>query len=209
MVVHDDKQETIQESRQIPWAWFKAMNDLLSHRETMILPKATVSLPVPLLDWLYLSDLDSVDNDVLLLKELKITHVLTTNFLPTYQRQNLKSQLQVVGIQHYYVGGIDDESYEMIGKHWNECCRYLKKCKEARGCKVVIHCAAGINRSGLMAAAAMMVFEDLELMQVVRILKKRRGVVLTNESFQLQLCLLAAELNRLGPKPEGYTDDWP
>jgi hypothetical protein len=65
----------------------------------------------------------------------------------------------------------------------------------------------------LIAAAAMLVFgcddDDggLELLHVVEILSERRGMVLTNSSFQVQLCRLAQEHGRLGIMPTGYTNE--
>lgn len=40
-------------------------------------------------------------------------------------------------------------------------------------------------------------------------LKAKRGTVLTNLSFQKQLCLLAAKEGLLGDKPDGYTNEEP
>ena len=56
--------------------------------------------------------------------------------------------------------------------------------------RVLVHCVAGINRSGLIACAAQMVLERQPLLEVVRYCIKQRGSVLWNRSFQRQLCQL-------------------
>lgn len=195
---------TITNEKDIPWAWIKATQHILEQKEESSSSTAKPEFPVQILPWLYLSDMDSVDNDVIVLKETGITHVLTTNKMPEYQLQNLSSQLKVVGIKHLAVPGLDNESYNMIGNHLEECRLFLQQAQKA-----VVHCAAGMNRSGLIVGAAMLVLEQMALLDVVRLLKTKRGTVLTNLSFQVQLCLLAAQCGRLGPKPEEFSDEWP
>ena len=75
---------------------------------------------------------------------------------------------------------------------------------------------------GLVAAAAMLLlnndddnsgdeqnFQRRDLLSVVKDLKGKRRMVLTNLSFQRQLCDLAAHHERLGDIPVGYTDEEP
>eukprot|EP00957_Ditylum_brightwellii_P015502 1167309-Ditylum_brightwellii.AAC.1 len=64
-----------------------------------------------------------------------------------------------------------------------------------------------MNRSALIACAAIMILDEMTLLNVVRLVKKKRGYLLTNKSFQRQLCLLAAKESLLGEKPSGYSDD--
>lgn len=51
-----------------------------------------------------------------------------------------------------------------------------------------------------------MLSERRPLLEVFKSAKEKRGMVLTNLSFQRQLCKLAAREGFLGAKPEGYTD---
>ena len=67
--------------------------------------------------------------------------------------------------------------------------------------KLLVHCAAGMNRSGLIVAAIMMYFENMDLLDVITQLKRQRGYVLSNESFQKELVLFAQKLHLLGPYP--------
>jgi protein-tyrosine phosphatase len=192
---------TTEEGDNIPWAWVKATKDILSSPSLPDLP----SPPVELLAWLYLANLNSVRKGARL-KELGITHVLSTNNMPPKLVNTLREEFDRFGIQHCHVNGVDESGYDMIGNHWSECEAFFNKVYEEGG-KVVVHCSAGVNRSGLIAAAVWLLVENTTLLEVVRAMKNKRGIVLINESFQKQLCILAAENEKLGPKPEGYSDD--
>jgi protein-tyrosine phosphatase len=184
-----------------PWAWIKAVNDILTEG-----PWEEPSLPLQVLPWLMLSGLMDLSNTKRLL-ELGVTHVLTTNkFFSCNELQNLKNRLNNVGIDHFAVPGEDEPGYDML-QHWDTCRAYLQKIRKDTNSKVVVHCAAGQNRSGLITAAALLALERMELLDAVKLLKAKRGIVLTNLSFQKQLCLLAAKEGLLGEKPKGYTDD--
>ena len=200
-----------EEEEELPWAWIKATKDCLRQHPTNV-PEDP---PVQLLSWLYLSPLFCVyrrnsDNNnnthLQTLKGLGITHVLSTNCMPDFVLKALQDDLDRHGIQHGYVPGHDRIHYDMIGNHWQDCEAFLEQVRLRKG-KVVVHCSAGMNRSGLIAAAAML--QQFTLLTLVQHLKAKRGYVLTNQSFQRQLCLLAAERGRLGPKPQGYTDEPP
>ena len=67
--------------------------------------------------------------------------------------------------------------------------------------KLLVHCAAGMNRSGLIVAAIMIYFEHMDLLNVITQLKCKRGYVLSNESFQKELVLFAQKHHLLGPYP--------
>lgn len=95
----------------------------------------------------------------------------------------------------------------MIEKHGDECFEFLNSVREKEGCKVVIHCRAGINRSGLVTCAALMMYERKCVLDVVRYLIERRGMVLSKQSFQKELCVLAFKWGLLGDKSVGYSDE--
>ena len=73
----------------------------------------------------------------------------------------------------------------------------------ASGGRCLIHCWAGVNRSGVLACAELLLAERLPVLEVVARAKRARGTILWNESFQLQLVVLAEEHGLLGPRPEG------
>ena len=79
-----------------------------------------------------------------------------------------------------------------------------------------MHCNHGINRSVFFIAAAMLVFNDnnnndnnTTLLNVIKKLKQKCNgkKILTNLSFQKQLCILAQREGLLGTKPIGYNND--
>ena len=197
----------------VPWAWIKALHEIVLD-EPWEDPVRGQKLPVQLLPWLWLSDQASVEHNMSYLHCLGITHVLSTNAMETHELEHIRSETERFGMQHYAVDGHDEDGYNnkggynMIENHWGECRAFLQEVQESGG-KVVIHCVAGKNRSGLIACAAIMVFERLLVLDVVKLAKKKRFTLLTNRSFQRQLCLLAAREGLLGPKPVGFTDDPP
>lgn len=184
-----------------PWAWIKAVNDVLMNG-----PFEEPELPVEVLPWLLLSGLPEL-HDKQRLMELGVTHVLTTNKMYSiHEVEKLKSSLHKCGIQHFAVEGLDHPNYDMLF-HWDASRAFLQQVREDEKNKVVVHCAAGQNRSGLIVGAALIEMERMKLMDVVKLLKAKRRIVLINRSFQKQLCLLAAKEGLLGDKPAGYTDD--
>ena len=193
------------EETNVPWAWVRAVRDILSKA-----PYESEEQPVELLPWLYLCDwrcvsaFDPIQGSGRIL-ETGITHVLTTCRMPGVEK--LRNRLASAGIEYMAVMGRDEERYDMIGQHWEECYSFIRSVRDKEDKKIIVHCLAGQNRSGLLAAAAMMVLERRHLLDVVRHIKAKRGVVLTNLSFQKQLCLLAQNEGLLGDKPKGYSDE--
>lgn len=163
------------------------------------------SMPVQVLPWLYISDIGGLYNKMQLM-ELGITHVLTTNTMYSLEEvEKFQTSLARCGIQHCYVSGEDYPGYDMINNHWDKCRTFLEQVGSDEKNKVVVHCAAGQNRSGLIVAAALLVLEQMPLLQAVQLLKEKRGIVLTNRSFQQQLCLLAQRQGLLGDALVGYS----
>mmetsp|Transcript_13333 Transcript_13333/g.20963 ORF Transcript_13333/g.20963 Transcript_13333/m.20963 type:complete len:267 (-) Transcript_13333:267-1067(-) len=197
-----------------PWPWIKCVRDITdplkrnhgNDLNSTMVNEANVELPVELLPWLLLSDRKSA-MDVRKLKRHHVTHMLSVHAVAPREEERFRELLQGTGIVHKRVHCDDTEGYDMIGKHWETCLGFLKGVREQSGGRVVIHCVAGINRSGLVACAAHMVLERQPLLVVVRQCVVRRGVALWNRSFQRQLCDLAQKEGLLGPVPEGYDDE--
>lgn len=176
---------------------------------------------VVLAPWLYLAPMSCVFHKAHELSEQDFTHVLSTNAMVPSVLQTVYYELLEAGIAHGYVAGIDILSYDMMGHHWEECHDFLQQAlndgnanddntsdnnndndkKPPPSTKVLVHCEAGMNRSGTIVAAAMMYFGNNTLLSVLRTLKRQRGRVMTNTSFQQQLVLFAEQLGKLGPLP--------
>jgi Dual specificity phosphatase, catalytic domain len=198
MTAHDDTSP----KREPPWAWIKCLRDITDPCHS----RPLVDLPVELLPWLLLSDRKSA-MDLRKLKEYRVTHILSAHAVPPREELYYQERLKGTGINHKRVSCDDTEGYDMMGRHWGGCLEFLKMVRETPGARVVVHCVAGINRSGLLCCAAQMVLEQQPVLVVVRHILDKRGSVLWNRSFQRQLCDLAQQEHLLGPVPPGYNDD--
>lgn len=173
--------------------WIERVRQILS--ET---PVVEPKLPCQILPWLWLSS--QVACTPSLAEELGITHVMTMNALPPAKSTSLEWSWREVGVDHTYVPAYDCEGYNLIAKHWESTCRPVLEGVRSSGgeSKIVVHCVAGQNRSGLIVAAALLELEQRPLLEVVRYLKEKRGLLLTNASFRQELCQLAQQLGLLG-----------
>jgi protein tyrosine phosphatase len=89
----------------------------------------------------------------------------------------------------------DSGDYDM-SRHLDEAVAFYIKCMEERRA-ILIHCAAGINRSAFIAIYLYMVVTGATLTQAVTHCFHQRPIILTNESFIIQLALVAHRENRL------------
>mmetsp|Transcript_9701 Transcript_9701/g.14598 ORF Transcript_9701/g.14598 Transcript_9701/m.14598 type:complete len:219 (+) Transcript_9701:59-715(+) len=185
-----------------PWAWVRKVREMIDNGDCK-----EQSLPAQVLPWLYISDeLSALDKHKL--QSLGITHVLSLNGVTPNQASHISEKYQVWGLCHKRISAEDSEEYDLIGKHWEECHEFLKSVKQTEGSKVVVHCVAGINRSGLIVCAAHLIMEKTPLLEVVKkCTEAKQGPLLWNKSFQEQLCVLAAANDLLGDKPEGFSDE--
>merc|ERR1712176_580699 len=88
------------------------------------------------------------------------------------------------------INAADDENYPLLDQHLHEVEAFILS-QKALHRKVLVHCFAGINRSGAICAAYLMRQEGLSLMQAVRLMIEKRGFVLANSGFVYQLVVLA------------------
>uniref|UniRef100_A0A7S2V9V7 Tyrosine specific protein phosphatases domain-containing protein n=1 Tax=Entomoneis paludosa TaxID=265537 RepID=A0A7S2V9V7_9STRA len=230
-------QELLTQQPETPWAWIKCVRDMCDPTKNPSLHSVMKDkeLPVPLLPWLYLGDRQSARRLAKMSGNhdcLEVTHILALHPVAPYEEADMQERLNGSGICHLRINCDDTEGYDMIGKHWETCHAflqnvrdkyndYLQKSSIIEGSdatavdssppvpRVLVHCVAGINRSGLIACAAQMVLERQPLLEVVQSCVMQRGSVLWNRSFQGQLCQLAQEEGLLGPIPKGYDNSKP
>ena len=69
----------------------------------------------------------------------------------------------------------DEEGYPMLSQHLERCMAFYAECKSTENSKMVIHCQAGINRSGVITAAIYMLEEQMHVLDVVKHIRRRRG----------------------------------
>ena len=89
----------------------------------------------------------------------------------------------------------DFEEFDIL-PYLLEAIAFLSRAESSGGCAFV-HCNYGVNRSGVIAAAYLMVSEHKPLLQVTNELKARRALILSNVGFrrQRQMCIR----DRVGP----------
>lgn len=169
----------------------------------------TIDLPVEVLPHLMLGDKKSA-SDVEVLKLFEITHVCNAAGRAGRQPQSVLDAYVAAGIKLLHLEAEDEEGYPMLSKHLPAASNFMKCCK-ASGGRCLVHCQAGINRSGLLAASELMLDQQLPVLVAVARLKEVRGRVLWNESFQEQLVALARSHGLLGdaPPPEAQAPDLP
>jgi protein-tyrosine phosphatase len=100
------------------------------------------------------------------------------------------------------LGAEDRDGYPMLQRHWVEASGFVKAARAMPDGKVLIHCFAGVNRSGLLATAALMVHEQICVLDALRHVRQRRGDVLLNSTFRESLVQLAADSGLLGLQPD-------
>eukprot|EP00797_Seminavis_robusta_P009928 Sro1724_g293660.2 (1023) ;mRNA; f:1942-5615 len=144
----------------------------------------------------YLSDARHA-HDVDLLKRIGITHVLNVagkvgeGDMDAYRKANIKTKT---------VDAEDEEGYPMLEKHFDEFQQFLRS--SPRGSRIVVHCVAGLNRSGLLVAAHKLLAEQQDVFEVVAHVRRQRGnLAFCNRSFVAQLVALARAHDLLGPEP--------
>ena len=109
-----------------------------------------------------------------------------------------------VGIKSLNLDADDEEGYPMLSQHLPSTAGHFTPNVRTENSKMSRnYCQAGINRSGVIAAAIYMLEEQMHVLDVVKHIRRRRGnCYLWNVSFQKQLIALAKKNSLLGPKPE-------
>mmetsp|Transcript_2821 Transcript_2821/g.3870 ORF Transcript_2821/g.3870 Transcript_2821/m.3870 type:complete len:286 (+) Transcript_2821:65-922(+) len=162
--------------------------------------KIQADLPVKISDGLYLSDAVGASN-IKQLKHLGITHVLNVGGKEAAVISN-DNVYEKEGITRLTINEAKDEhGYPMLHYHLTEALGFAETSKKGGG-KCLIHCAQGINRSGVLVAAITMLTEREHVLNVVLHCRTQRGNVFmfSNQSFQEDLVLLAEKEGLLGPK---------
>jgi atypical dual specificity phosphatase len=77
-------------------------------------------------------------------------------------------------------------------QHFDQARQFIDRAKYTRG-RCLVHCAMGINRSGAICTAYILLDQQLKLLDVVRLMKQRRGTVLWNRGFQRMLVRFARQ----------------
>lgn len=153
-------------------------------------------LPVEILPHLLLGDKRSASS-LSTLQEFGVTHIL--NVAGRYgATDNSRSLGEGCYMQ---IHAEDEEGYPMLRQHYDAASTFIREARNSGG-KCLIHCQAGINRSGVIATAELMVDQRLPVVDAVKRAKSARGILLTNKSFQEELVAFARERGLLGQMPD-------
>eukprot|EP00747_Dinoflagellata_sp_TGD_P191113 gnl/TRDRNA2_/TRDRNA2_54059_c0_seq1.p1 gnl/TRDRNA2_/TRDRNA2_54059_c0~~gnl/TRDRNA2_/TRDRNA2_54059_c0_seq1.p1 ORF type:complete len:221 (+),score=37.47 gnl/TRDRNA2_/TRDRNA2_54059_c0_seq1:82-744(+) len=183
------------------WSWVHA----LRHEQRSGLLPEVKALPVDILPHLLLGDKSSA-RDIGRLKADGITHVLNVAGL---EGMNKDIDYAGCGMSYLSLDGEDEHGYPMLARHLASARAFVEQAKAAGG-RCLVHCVAGINRSGVIVAAELMLSERLPVLEAVARCRQARGrSFLWNKSFQEELIGLAQHHDLLGERPEGFSDEPP
>ncbi|CAJ1961469.1 unnamed protein product [Cylindrotheca closterium] len=172
----------------------------LSDDEIQETARRQAKLPVPITENLFLGNAFSVES-IEKLKARGITAVLNMAGPMALKRKTIRAYKNH-GIEYKQIDGDDEFEYPLLQKHWLEAHDFIKSTTKDRTGKCVVHCVAGINRSGLIAAACYMIETQSPVLESVKHVRKQRGnVAICNEGFQAQLVAFARVHDLLGPQP--------
>jgi len=80
----------------------------------------------------------------------------------------------------------DKATYDILGKHLDEFTAFMDKCVGEKK-KVLVHCAAGINRSATLLIAYLVRRRGMCLKDAISLCHAKRPIILTNEAFVMAL----------------------
>lgn len=149
--------------------------------------------PAELLDHLFIGNRQDAHN-LCLLKRLGITHVLNCAMYTDYEEEDLGKESPYgaeTNIQYLGFDARDNEGYPIL-IHFAAARTFIDQAKHAGG-RVLVHCELGINRSGALCVAYLMVEQNLPILQALRQIKLQRRALLCNEGFQKQLIQFARD----------------
>jgi hypothetical protein len=142
---------------------------------------------------LFLSN-GQIAQDLALLRAQRISHVLNMAPIevPTTAEFYAEEKMDFKAIV-----AKDEFDYDVM-QHWPEARAYLDAALNEQNGRVLVHCQAGINRSGAIAVAYMMVTRRRLLVDAAKSAKRKRYQLITNLNFQLSLVKFASAEGLLG-----------
>lgn len=93
----------------------------------------------------------------------------------------------------------DEIGYD-IRQHCDAASAFIQGARDVGGV-CLVHCQAGVNRSGFLVVVEYMQSEQVAVLEAVRHCKRARGRILLNRSFQIQLLQYARDHGLLGDAP--------
>ena len=149
-----------------------------------------------ILDHLYLGSYkDALDIEAL--KMTGVTHILNTVDEPDPARRVYSTRPEYYGpdFKYHSFTSHDDNTYPIMD-HFEECWEFVEDARRCGG-RCLIHCMVGVNRSGVLAVAYVMVHLNIDLVTAVKVVHGARGALLSNSTFVERLVRFAAKRNSL------------
>lgn len=166
--------------------YFDAINSIIHSPDDFYIPSHATMLD----DCLYLGSIEDARN-VDLLKSHNITYIINTvDDETSFSAEETKS-LYDDSFKYMSFSSEDAMDYPIMD-HFKETHAFIEKARE-NNAKCLIHCMRGVNRSGVLATAHIMVKNNLGPITAAQIVYKKRGMLLTNPSFVSQLLFYAKE----------------
>lgn len=177
-----------------PTAWSKneKWKDAIFERLNQVVENRTeLKCPWQMLDFYYLGDMFAAKNTARL-KALGVTHVVNC------AAGDMTADYSSTDVQCLEIKALDNFDYNMK-QHFEEAYEFIENARREGG-KVMVHCMAGVNRSGFITVAYVMKHLKLDLLSAIDYCVLRRGFFLSNHTFQRQLVVFAREEHLLTDK---------
>ena len=176
--------------------YIKKLNEILFSDSLSIMP----SKPTKLLNHLFIGNYRDAQYHAHL-NRLGITHVLNCaaghthhkhrqRFLTVNNDVNVSPYPRSTGIHYYKPLNAHDTSQYPITNHLQESRNFIDHAKRRRG-RVFVHCVMGVNRSGFICVAYMMIDQQMNLLEAFQYVRNKHGPIVCNRGFQKQLIALA------------------
>ena len=201
-------EETAYEVDQEDWPWLWSIFEPecldwkigLSVEEIQQTALSQAQLPVPITNSLFLGNAFSVES-IEKLKERGITAVLNMAGPMALKKKTIQAYKNH-DIQYKRIDADDEFEYRLLQKHWKEAHDFIQSTTKNGKGKCVVHCVAGVNRSGVIVTAYYMLSTQTNVLESVKHVRRQRGnIALSNQGFQAQLVAMARKHDLLGPAP--------
>ena len=170
--------------------YFDAINTVIHSPDDFYIPSHATKLD----ECLYLGSIEDA-KDVNQLKTYNITYIINTVDDETSLSPEETKSLYDDTFKYMGFSSEDAMDYPIMN-HFEETHAFIEKAREKES-KCLIHCMRGVNRSGVLATAHIMVKNNIGPITATQLVYKKRGMLLTNPSFVSQLLQYAKESKHL------------
>lgn len=177
--------------------WVRLIRQILDTAPVLATEGRPQPQPAALTSWLYLGGVEEA-KDLARIKLHKIEGVI--NLAPQACRNEGHD-----GYGHVHpslapklltIDALDDATYPLIDRHLSAIVAFAEEFRE-KGKRLLVHCHAGVNRSTTLCVAYLMHRHRMPLLDIIRQVVRKRGMVLSNATFVEQLVRLARRLRLL------------